>query len=955
MSLKPHDHLHIIRLLLIVHILMDLILFPFNAVKATESFSLPDQPSIEALLADAEGLLENKQFQDALELYQAVLLRCQQEQNQQQAGEIAVTLGSLYSARGHYEEAIRYFKRAIDIFQQLGNRQDEAMALIYTGNTHAEWSRYDRAFDTLQQALQLSREIPDRAGEWSALKSLGDVLLKLGRFKEALERYSEALHITKIDQACRSYLTLITSIGSAYTALGRYREAILQNEQALTMLREAACDDLQDNEREKSILHAEILLSSRITYLQIGDYARTIALLEEALAIFRNTHHAWGEGTALSMLGGIYEERGEYFTALRMYEQALTIQRTGPDVMGRIMTLNNSAKAWFRFCQATSNHALQHAIPLYNEALEEARSAGAQTVEARILNNLGEVYLELSRTSETPDDVNQAFFYFQKALRIQHTLHDSASEWMTLVNLGHLHETQNNLHEALSYYEEAVEILEEITTFSRIEEVTISLRGQAADLYQRAVLLLVRLGRDEAAFHMSERARARAFLDQLGNQHVTFRNTADAPDIEHEQRIRSELAEIERELSQELQKSPEAQNPQHLHFLEIQREKQRQAYAGLRIRLQASHPDYHRLTTIEPLTLAQIQSSLTRDMTLLSYIVACKQTVAFVITRQSLHTFLLPIGEQELTPLVHAARQPAERHHAPPPALHTLYQELITPLAAHLKTPLLGIVPHGVLHYLPFAALTDAGRYLHDDYTLFFLPGASAIAFFKGRVNSAQDTILALANSKAQGLPNLPCAAQEVQALATFYPRYYRTFSLFGSTNHSPDVCLHQDNTPFICATETALKTLAPAYSIVHLAAHGELNVANPLFSRILLVPDDHNDGALEVHEIYELSLDRTELVVLSACDTQLGQLSQGDDLIGLTRAFMYAGAPSVIASLWKVDDQATRDFMVAFYFFLKHSPTKADALRAAQRLIRAKYPHPYYWAAFILTGDPGR
>jgi CHAT domain-containing protein len=341
-------------------------------------------------------------------------------------------------------------------------------------------------------------------------------------------------------------------------------------------------------------------------------------------------------------------------------------------------------------------------------------------------------------------------------------------------------------------------------------------------------------------------------------------------------------------------------------------------------------------------------------MTLLSYVVTSEQTVAFVITRKSLNTFRLPVGEQELTALVQAARQPAERHQVPPAALDTLYQKLIAPLASHLKTPLLGIVPHGVLHYLPFAALTDAERYLHDSYTLFFLPGASALAFFRERAHSAEETILAIANSEAQGLPNLPCADQEVQALATFYPRYYRTFSLFGSKNPPLETRLRQDNAPFTSATETALKTLAPDYSILHLAAHGELNVANPLFSRILLVPDDHNDGVLEVHEIYELELDRTELVVLSACDTQLGQLSRGDDLIGLTRAFMYAGAPSVIASLWKVNDQVTRDFMVAFYFFLKHSPTKADALRAAQRLIRKKYPHPYYWAAFVLTGDPG-
>ncbi len=208
--------------------------------------------------------------------------------------------------------------------------------------------------------------------------------------------------------------------------------------------------------------------------------------------------------------------------------------------------------------------------------------------------------------------------------------------------------------------------------------------------------------------------------------------------------------------------------------------------------------------------------------------------------------------------------------------------------------------------------------------------------FVQDKPGSHQNPVLAFANRQAAGLPELRFAEQEVLSIAAFYARYYRTFPLF-DTN----------------ATETAFKTLAPNYAILHLAAHAELNTVNPLFSRIRLSPDDQSDGALEVHEIYELPLEQTDLVVLSACDTKLGQLSRGDDLVGLTRAFLYAGAPSVIASLWKVDDLVTRDFMTAFYFFFAQNHSAADALRSAQRLTRSRYPHPYYWAAFTLVGRP--
>ena len=141
---------------------------------------------------------------------------------------------------------------------------------------------------------------------------------------------------------------------------------------------------------------------------------------------------------------------------------------------------------------------------------------------------------------------------------------------------------------------------------------------------------------------------------------------------------------------------------------------------------------------------------------------------------------------------------------------------------------------------------------------------------------------------------------------------------------------------------------------ILHLAAHGSYNRANPLYSTIYLAPDQTADGRLEVHEVYGLDLASNELVVLSACETSLGRLSAGDELVGLTRAFFFAGAPTVISSLWTVDDLATRDLMLAFYSRLEAGMGKAAALQAAQAEIRQQYPSPYYWAAFVLNGDPG-
>lgn len=139
------------------------------------------------------------------------------------------------------------------------------------------------------------------------------------------------------------------------------------------------------------------------------------------------------------------------------------------------------------------------------------------------------------------------------------------------------------------------------------------------------------------------------------------------------------------------------------------------------------------------------------------------------------------------------------------------------------------------------------------------------------------------------------------------------------------------------------------------LAAHATLNVTAPLFSRIVLVPDSKNDGFLDVRRIYDLDLrEKTNLVVLSACQTVLGKLSSGDEVIGLNRAFLYAGSPSVIASLWSVREKPTGELMEAFFGHLHEGMCKGEALRAAQSETRLRYPHPYFWASFILTGDQG-
>jgi CHAT domain-containing protein len=359
-----------------------------------------------------------------------------------------------------------------------------------------------------------------------------------------------------------------------------------------------------------------------------------------------------------------------------------------------------------------------------------------------------------------------------------------------------------------------------------------------------------------------------------------------------------------------------------------------ETYNTVLIRLKASNSNYAELQSYFPTPLKEIQRLLGPQTTLVSYFVTADKTLAFVVSSDSFQAVDIPVKETDLRAAIEWFRGFASLRDPQPQSLKQLHAWLIAPIRQYIKTAEVVIVPHGILHYVPFAALTDGRRYFGDDHAIYFLPSSSILQSIRRRAGPSGSRVLAISQSRADGQPALSYVDKEAAGVAKLY--------------HTQPLLTGR-------ATRAEFMKRAPAYNVVHIAAHAELNSNSPLFSRILLSPDSGDNGAIEVREVYGMDLARTNLVVLSACQTQLGEQSKGDDIVGLNRAFIYAGASSVIASLWTVDDEATSLLMKAFYGHLKHGMSEAAALQAAQAATRKQYPHPYYWAAFVLTGDPGK
>ncbi len=839
-------------------------------------------------------------YKEALDLYREVSDRASEARCLQLIGEIN-------QSQNKFEEALVQYQLSHQIYQSLGRDAEQASTSFDIGSMQKNLGKYTEALNAYQEALVLYRKLKDRGDEEITLNNIGTIYDDVGESTRALEFYKDSLTIARELDHQKVMGVILNNMGLIYMDLGLYGDAFRAYTEALTIQEDFG------TRSEK----ATTLDNFGTYYARLKDYSKALDLHLEALEIHRATYDRSSEAADLNNIGVVLGQSGYQTLALNYYLQALQIESDLGDRAGVGQTLTNIGATFAHLGENTT------ALDYYKQALEIQRQIANPAGEANTLNQMGTLYALLE---QYPDALKS----FQEALKIRNGTGDRSGEASTLDNIGFIFESQGELQTALDYYFSAISILEDVRTTAKAEEIKTDLSRRSADVYESAVLVLLRIGRPVDAFNLAERARARTFLDQLGNIELKLTG-GDSLLLNKAQTLRVDLGAIDRRLRVEESKPADQQNPDLIKSLKSQLLDKQNTYQELLIQIKLNDPEYASLVQVSTLTLPEVQKLIARDEMLVSYFVTDKETIAFVISTDSFETIELPVTAADLRSAITEFRRFSNVEDSSE-RLYALYNQLINPLRKYMKTPRIGIIPHGILHYIPFAALTDGHRSVIDDFSLFYLPSASVLPFIQEKRKAPSENMMALAESQPEGFPRLSYANQEVESIAR----------LFNSQALTDDQ-----------ATETLFKMEAGNYSILHLAAHSQLDESNPLFSRLLLAADSSNDGSLEVHEIYGLNLKNANLVVLSACETELGEHSVGDDIVGLDRAFIYAGTPSVIASLWYVDDQATSSLMNSFYFHLKRGLSKADSLRAAQLETRIKYPSPYFWASFVLTGDP--
>jgi CHAT domain-containing protein len=709
--------------------------------------------------------------------------------------------------------------------------------------------------------------------------------------------------------------------------LGHYQKAIQSSNRSIELFK--GVGELTQND-VGSWASAYSQLGS--AYRAVGDLAQAQKAYEEGLALattrLSGRREGQTEGFLLNGLARVAYAQRDYQTALARNSQAAQFfegaqARLGPQAPERRRTNLRRWAAMSFLGIGRAQLALGHpdeADAAFDKGLKFARLSGLREIEADILGGQGSLALSRQDWSKAVGIYQQSVALATQTKKTGALAHLNQGLARALAGLG-------RTDEALAAAREAVRNVEEI----RGELGEAGLRSgyfeEKQGIYYLAVRLALQAQHPEEAFDLAERSRSRAFLDLLGSQTTLSKGRTRAL-VDEEVRLRARLAEAQAQ-AQELDE-PADSTPARAVAEALDRD-----YKAFLDRVRKENREQASLMAVEPVTLAEIQGLLPEGTTLVEYLVVDSGAIAWVVDRQRVKVVRLPGDRQSLINQVSRFRAAITKL-APisdvQAQAQALYRRLLEPLRPEIRGDRIVIVPHGVLHYLPFPALrSPAGRWVVEDFAVSTLPSASVLRYLSDKGAGAPARALVIGNPDLGAELALPWAEREAR--------------MVGQREREATVLVRGD------ATEVQVKKLLDTVGVIHFATHGDLSESDPLSSALLLVGGAGEDGRLEVREVFGLDL-HARLVVLSACETGLGKLSRGDEVVGLQRAFLYAGTPAVVTTLWKVDDRATFELIRAFYARLD-SANPVEALRQAQLETMRTFPHPFAWAAFGLSGVP--
>ena len=813
-----------------------------------------------------------------------------------------------------------------------------------------------------REAASLWREVNNAELEAKALEQVGVLSLRLGNLQPSLENLTAALRIFRELHSTAKEQVTLNNIGLVQSRLGNQRLAIESETEALRLAQ-------QIGDRGEQ---AVVLNNLGLAYHELGEERQATEQFETAVQIQHELGNAASEGAGWSNLGAIHYTSGDLQDSLEAFEHALALRRQGKDRRGEANTIGKIA---------VLRHALgedQQALVAFQDALKIDREVGDHLEESIATMNMGNVYMAQSRYL-------QAIDCFDRAMRIQ-------EQWGKTRNWADELSFKAVALAALGRSEEAEKSFKSVLAAQRAMD---NRRGEAECLARQAALFLKRGRSAEGAESAAEAARVAAAIGdkrvraealyQLARCDRAMSRPAEAlmaidGALQLSEVIRGGVADydlrasffskvrdqydLKVDLLMQTGDVPGA-------FETAEHSRARSLYDLIRNRLPAGPA-----AETAPVPFADLQRELDPETVALEYSLGADSSYVFIVTDQGIDAKPLA-GRGQIEGSARKLYAAWSAHQDSPADCQALSRILLGPVENAIRRKRVVVIPDGALAYIPFGALFDnSGRRMIEDRDVVTTVSLSTLKLLRDRtrdrapaprmiavladpvftpddprVRSGTQTRVAsprnveLARSARDvglsELDRLPATRREAAAISALSPAGMRWVSL-----------------DFDASRAAVTSSELQEYGIIHFATHGLMNSRDPRLSGLVFSMVDRNgrpqSGFLRADEVANLQLG-ADLIVLSACQTALGKELRGEGLLALSRSFMYAGAPRVVASLWRVADSATTELMSYFYeALLRDRVPASEALRRATiRLMRNPLrATPYYWAGFTLQGD---
>ncbi len=872
------------------------------------------------------------------------------------------------------EQEVRKRRTQGNILRELSTL--DTLQSIYVAN-----DEYAKLYETAQQKLFIHQKLTEnRLSESESLTELATILNKWDRKQEAIDFYGKAVDIQRQLKLRPQQAKTLVEMGRLYESLGAYQQSLKSYDEALNLA--VAVDSLD-------VQNSALLGKIKILRL-MGDTTQSLAIAQEKLVpLSKIAGNRLKKLTAFYAVADIYREKGDYQQSLDTLSSALKQGLLGTDEIDE----NYRALGLYKFgltYQAMKNYSKAQAA--LEQSVAISRKNNRPAFEALRLKDLGTVYKQQK-------NFQKAQKAYEQAIVLQQKLKFRSEEADTLSLLATLQRSQGNLPAAKQLIEAAISIVEDIRKDVTSNDLRTSFLASKQDYYKIKIGILMDLhqqqptkGYQTLALETSERGRARGLVELLTNAGIDrqLKPKGSSRLITQNEQLERDLRQVEKQrvalLSYE-------HTPEQASVLDRKSNALITQIQESQNKLRVENPAYAALKYPEPINLKQIQQKvLDKNTVMLQYSIGKERSYLWLVTPTTVQSYNLP-GEKDLEDIAKPFHSTLTNSGSINDVKRTgdkLFNLIISPVANQMAGKRLLVVADGVLQYIPFAAIplpTNNYTPLIKNHEIVNAPSAATIALQRQQPRrSASKTLAIIADpvfkaddarlssrnkSSIDSCLITPPASSKKSANLADLQRSLRTLDLrdiqrlpntqqeakqilaLVPPNQREAACSFAANYDTVTQPQ---KSHLDQYRNVLFATHGFINSSNPQLSGLVLSLVDSKgkprDGFLRLHDIFNLQLN-ADLVVLSACQTGLGEDIRGEGLVGLTRGFMYAGTRRVVTSLWNVDDAKTAQLMTSFFQkTLKEQQTPSAALRSAQLQLWQTNPDPRYWAAFTLQGE---